>query len=83
MPAQVVRLPFPVAFVDPAFRRCLCAAVMESEFVENFDRLYGTTLSLRPRREHMRAFANHVHDVLYLRLPDEVIVKLRVKREQS
>lgn len=83
MLTEIVRLPLPAAYLDPAFRRCLDDAIEEPEFVQNFDRLYGTSLWRRPNRDDMRAFVKHVHDIMYLRLPDEAIVGLRVKREQS
>lgn len=83
MHSNVARLPLPMAYFDPAFRRCLDEAINETEFVQNFDRLYGTSLWRRPNRDDMRAFVKHVHDIMYLRLPDEAIVGLRVKREQS
>jgi hypothetical protein len=74
----MIRLPLPAAYLDPAFCRCLGEAISTPEFVENYDRLYGTTIMLRPNEGDLRAFVEHVHDVIYLRLPDEAITGLRV-----
>lgn len=74
---QVARFPLPVAYLDPAFRCCLSAAIDTLEFVSNFDRLFGTHLMHTPNRDDMHVFTEHVHDVFYMRLPDESIAALR------
>lgn len=71
------RLPLPLAYIDPAFLRCLDGAIETTELVEQYDRLYGTSLMRKPNAVDMRFFVEHVHDVVYMRLPDEAIVGLR------
>ena len=41
------RLPLPMAYADPAFKRCMEEAIQTPELIENFDRLYGATLVSR------------------------------------
>lgn len=76
----VHRFPLPMAYIDPAFRRCLDEAISEPEFVEHIDRLYGTSISKNATAKDMRAFAEHVHDVIYMRLADEAILGLRLSK---
>lgn len=78
MTSEVIRLPLPAAYCDPAFCRCLEEAISTPEFVENYDRLYGATIKLRPNQGDLRAFVEHVHEIIYLRLSDEAIAALRV-----
>ncbi|MGY6273482.1 hypothetical protein ACXIUT_27760 [Achromobacter denitrificans] len=75
---SVIRLPLPAAYLDPAFVRCLLECVAERELVLQFDRLYGARL-MGPSwtKADMRAFAEFVHDCVYLRLPDDAIESLR------
>lgn len=77
------RLPLPLAYIDPAFLRCLDGAIETTEFVEQYDRLYGTSLVRKPNAADMRAFVEHVHDVVYMRLPDEAIAGLRQAKESQ
>lgn len=74
-----MRLPFPAACVDPAFRKCADEAVRTPELVDNFNRLYGASLgkSAKPSEADLRAFSKFVHDCIYLRLPDDAIEALR------
>ena len=85
-----MRLELPAAYADPAFLRCLHEAIDTPELVENFDRLYGATLSTRTspiermvdeatgkRDDDMRAFVEFVHFSIYTRLPDEALESLR------
>jgi hypothetical protein len=68
------------------FGECLRAAASIPEFVENFDRLMGTSLSRWPRRspldrmidegtgrerEEALKFCAFVYETVYLRLPRE------------
>lgn len=72
------RLPFPAAHIDPAFQACLLEAAAEPELVEQFCRLYGSSLNSDKRSDDdMRAFAEFVHFSIYTRLPDEAIHSLR------
>lgn len=73
-----VHLPPPAAYVDPAFTACLVEAAGTHELVDQFCRLYGSNLNNESRTdEDMRAFAEFVHDSVYLRLSDEAIHSLR------
>ncbi|CAB3812194.1 hypothetical protein [Achromobacter denitrificans] len=76
---SVIRLPLPSAYLDPAFVRCLHECVAERELVLQFERMYGGHL-MEPSRTKvdMQAFAEFVHDCVYMRLPDEAIESLRV-----
>lgn len=90
------RLPLPLAYADPAFKRCLDEAISTPELVQQFDRLYGATLMTRTTPleraidratgkadDDMRAFVKFVHDCFYMRLPDEAIVGLRVQAHST
>ncbi len=75
------RLPLSAAYFDPAFISCLSSAIAEAELVNQFCRLYGSKLNTPQRTEKdMRAFAEFVHDSIYLRLPEEAIQSLRTAR---
>lgn len=72
------RFPLPMAYGDPAFLACLSDAIEIPELVENFDRLYGTSLLKgKPNKTDMEAFTAFVHDSVYLRLPNDAIHSLR------
>ena len=75
MPAP--RLPLPAAYVDVAFHRCCIESLETAELVQNFERLYEVNLH-RDGEKGLRAFAEFVHDGIYMRLPDEAIEALRV-----
>lgn len=77
MNSRVPRFQFPVVYADPAFIRCVDAAINDPEFVENFDRLAGTTLCQSPSKKDMRHFVEHVHDAIYMRISDDAIAGLR------
>lgn len=85
-----VRFGLPMAYADPAFQLCLHDAIETRELVQQFDRLYGATLTTRATPlermidkatgkadDDMRAFVEFVHDGIYLRLPDEAIFAMR------
>lgn len=77
---EVQRLSLPMAYADPAFIVCVSEAIDVPELVEQFDRLYGAHLTAgNPAEEDMRAFAEFVHDGIYMRLPDEAIHSLRAE----
>ena len=76
------RLPLPAAYIDPAFQACLHEAIETPELVQNFDRLYGASLSSKPTEASMADFTKFVHDGIYLRLPDEAIEALRSTHPQ-
>lgn len=79
---DIPRLPMPWAYVDPAFRACLDGVLDTPEFIENYNRLYGATIGKLPVVEsEMKTFVGHVHDIVYMRLPDEAIAGLRVAPE--
>jgi hypothetical protein len=72
------RFPLPMAYGDPAFLICLIEAITTGELVENFDRLYGANLFNEKRTDKdMAAFAQFVHDGIYMRLPDEALHSIR------
>lgn len=74
------RLPLSAAYCDPAYINCLSSAIAEPELVAQFCRLYGSKLNTPQRTEQdMRAFAEFVHDGIYMRLPDEAIHSLRTE----
>lgn len=73
---MTMRLPFPAACCDPAYLRCASEAVETTELVQNFERLYRVNLA-RDGEKGLRAFAEFVHDSIYMRLPDEAIESLR------
>ena len=88
---SAVRLTLPFAYADPAFDRCMHEASTTPELVEQFDRLYGCSLS-RARSpieqmidkatgyqdDQLRKFTEFVHDSIYMRLPDDAIHALRL-----
>jgi hypothetical protein len=89
--AGAPRFALPVAYADPAFRRCLEEAFTTTALGVQFDRLYGSTLFSRTSQiermvdeatgkqgEDFRAFVEFVHDCIYLRLPDEAIGSFRL-----
>ncbi|WP_257834568.1 hypothetical protein [Burkholderia glumae] len=79
---DIPRLPMPWAYVDPAFRACLEGVLDTPEFIDNYNRLYGASIGKLPVKEsEMKAFVGHVHDIVYMRLPDEAIAGLRVAPE--
>lgn len=85
---DIPRLPMPWAYVDPAFRACLDGVLDTPEFIENYNRLYGASIAtgtfaarVRFDEAEMKVFVEHVHDVVYMRLPDEAIAGLRVAPE--
>lgn len=84
------RLAFPFCYADPAFHRCLKESIETPELIENFDRLYGGTLTTRKSKldamvdvatgkqeADMKAFVQFVYDSIYLRLPEEALESLR------
>jgi len=85
------RLPIPSACFDPAFMACFKSAISTHELVQQFDRLYGCSLS-RARSpieqmidkatgyqdDQLRKFTEFVHDSIYMRLPDDAIHALRL-----
>jgi len=84
------RFPLPMAYGDPAFLACLSDAIDTPELVEQFDRLYGATLTGRKspieamvdratgkQEDDIRAFVRFIHDCVYLRLTDDAIHSLR------
>jgi hypothetical protein len=88
-----VRFPFPAAFADPAFVKCVEEGISEPEFVTNYDRLYKRNLSrvikASPieqmvdkatgfQQAEFRMFSEFVHSCVYLRLPDDAIHALRL-----
>jgi hypothetical protein len=86
-----LRAPLPMAYSAPAFQRCLREAAATPELVAQFDRLYGATLVSRKspletmidkatgkQEADLRAFAEFVHDCIYLRLPNAAIHALRL-----
>ena len=90
----VMRFPLPVAFADPAFKLCVLEAADTPEMVEGFDRLYGGHLgriftespieymvdkATGFRDEQFLKFAEFVHQFIYLLLPDDAIVSLRIE----
>jgi len=78
------RLALPAAYIDPAFIACLVASISERELVEQFDRLYGASLSIGELCDgDLRSFSEFVHNCVYLRLPDEAIVSLRVSSQEG
>lgn len=91
-----VRAPLPMAYGDPAFKRCLTEAIETPQLVEQFDRLYGANLRLNGtplaraidlatgrHDADMHAFIAFVHDVVYLRLPSEALHALRISGAQE
>ena len=79
---SALRLPLPAAYADQAFMACLNEAIDTPELVEQFDRLYGASLTLGKAADgDMRAFVKFVHDSVYLRLPDEAIHSLRASAD--
>ena len=85
-----MRLKFPHCYADPAFHVCLKESIETPELLENFDRLYGGTLTARvspieravdvatgKQESDMAAFVQFVYDSIYLRLPDEALESLR------
>lgn len=72
------RFPLPMAYGDPAFASCLHEASETRDLLENFDRLRGASLtSGKPTEADVRAFAEFVHDAIYMRLPDDALHSIR------
>ncbi|MFY4709938.1 hypothetical protein [Burkholderia glumae] len=81
---DIPRLPLPWAYVDPAFRACLDGVLKTPEFIENYNRLYGASIGKLPVIEsEMKAFVEHVHDIVYMRVPDEAIAGMRGLKEPA
>lgn len=77
-----MRLPLPAAYADPAFMACVNESIDKRELVEQFDRLYGASLTRGKAADgDMRAFLKFVHDGVYLRFPDEAIHSLRASAD--
>jgi hypothetical protein len=87
-----VRLPLHLAYLDPAFQKCLGNAISEPGLLKNFDRLNATSLSTLHlkspidrlideatghQEESLRKFLKFVYTTIYLALPDEVVDDLR------
>jgi hypothetical protein len=85
-------LPLPLAYSDPAFRKCV-EAVLETELFKEFDRLFGYELArigkaspmeqmideaTEYQEEILRHFVEFVHDI-YMRIPDDVIRDMRLE----
>jgi hypothetical protein len=84
--------PLPIAFLDPAFLQCLTTAASIPDFVANFDRLCGAKVgsvlknvginqlideATGFRDDQLRNFAEHVHELVYTRLPADILRELR------
>jgi hypothetical protein len=91
-------LPLPLAYSDPAFRKCV-EVVLETELFKEFDRLFGCELARIGKaspmeqmideatgyqEEMLRHFVEFVHDI-YTRIPEDAIRDLRLesKRDQK
>lgn len=77
------KVPFFAAYADLAFRKCLREAVANHELVEQFNRLHGAPLQGPHDDEYLHAFTRFVHESIYMRLADEVILALRVEPQQT
>ena len=90
----MTRLPLPQALSDPAFIACLRESLATPEFLEQFDRLYGSNLATRSSPieamsdnaagkidDDMRGFVAFIHDAVYLRIPGDAIADLRAHPE--
>lgn len=90
------RMPLPLAYIDPAFMKCMDEACRTPEMIEAFDRLTGYKIGSLAQRapierlvddvtgfrnDQMRQFVEFVHDSIYLRLPDEAIHAFRLASE--
>jgi hypothetical protein len=88
--STLLRAQLPGAYLDPAFMACVHQTVSTPELVEQFDRLYGADLSRRrtpidqmvdaasgKKDSDIASFMRFVHDAVYMRVSDEIIIELR------